>query len=321
VIATTENQQSHDLYLRSLASWNKGDYKKGIGYLEQSITLDEKNAHAYASLATTYTYLCLYSPYPAKESYEKAKDAALKALEIDNLLAEAHLAIGVVKMAYEYDWEGANDSLNRSIEINQGLSRAHFFYSHYLSAIGLLDEAIKELMLALDLDPLSNRILSAIGLTFTWSREYNKSIEYLNRALEMTPNDPFSLANLGFVYAKKGEHEKAITTLQEGSKLLDKSPFVMSALGYAYGVAGKNTKAQEIVNGFIEISNKSYFPPLFISRVYAGMGDVDRAVDWLEKAYKVRDPLLFLIKTVPSHDYMHSDKRFIALLTKMGLAN
>jgi adenylate cyclase len=317
----TENQQSHDLYLRSLASWNKGDFKKGIDYLEQSIALESKNAHAYASLATAYTYLCLYSPYPAKESYEKAKDAALKALEINNLLAEAHLAIGVIKMAYEYDWEGAKDSFNRSFEINQGLSIAHYYFSFFLCAIGQLDEAIKELMLALELDPLSTRIISTIGFTFTWTRQYNKSIEYLNRALEMTPNDPYSLASLGFTYAKKGEYEKAISTLQEGAKLFDKSPLVMSALGYAYGVADKNAEAQEIVNGFIEISNKSYFPPLFISRVYAGMGDVDRAIEWLEKAYEVRDPMLFLIKSVPSHDYMRSDKRFIALLTKMGLAN
>ena len=232
------------------------------------------------------------------ERYEKAKAAALKALEIDNLLAEAHCAIGVVKMTYEYDWRAANESFNRIVEINQGLSRTHYYYSHYLIAIGLLDEAIRELKLALELDPLSTRIISLIGMAFTWNHQYNKSIEYLNRALEMTPNDPFSLAELGFAYAKKGEYEKAISTLQEGAKVFDKSPILMSALGYAYGVAGKNAEAQEVVNGLIEISNKSYFPPQFISKVYAGMGDVDRAIEWLEKAYEIRDPMLYIIKSI-----------------------
>ncbi len=319
VESSTENQQSHDLYLRGLFFWNKSEPQKAIGYLEQSITLDPQNAHAYAVLATVYTYISLYSPYPAKPSYEKAKTAALKALEIDKMLAEAHVAVGVVKMAYEYDWAGAEEALSRSIEINPGLWLAHYYYSFYQIATGHSDRAIAALKIALNLDPLSTPINSYMGMLFIMNRQYDKAIECLQEVLELTPNNPPTIANLGLAYAKKGEHEEAISTLQEGAKLFREHPFLISALGYAYGVAGKKGEAQKIVDGFIETSQNRYFPPMLVSRVYAGMGEVEKAIDWLEKAYEDRDPLLLHIKAVPSHDYMHANPRFIALLKKMGL--
>jgi TolB-like protein/class 3 adenylate cyclase/Tfp pilus assembly protein PilF len=315
------NQHSHDLYLRGLFVWNRGDSQKAIDYLDESIVVDPKNAHSYSLLSILYTYRCLSSPYPAKESYEKAKATALKALEIDNMLADAHLAIGVVKMSYEYDWKGANEYLTRSIEINPGLWSTHYFYSFYKSALGQFDEAINSLKHAYELDPLSTRINSMIGMVLMMKREYTNSIEYLNKAQELTPTDLQSLANLGIAYAKKGDHEKAILVLQEGATRYGQSPFFMSALGFAYGVSGKKGKAQEIVDGFIDISKKRYFPAFFISRVYAGMGDIDKAIEWLEKAYENREPFVYLIKSVPSHDYMHSESRFIEILAKMGLAN
>jgi TolB-like protein/cytochrome c-type biogenesis protein CcmH/NrfG len=319
VKSSIENQQSHDSYLKGLFFWNKSEPQKAIGYLEQSITLDPQNAHAYAALATVYTYISLYSPYPARASYDKAKTAALKALEIDKTLAEANVAVGVVKMAYEYDWAGAEADLRRSIEINPGLWIAHYYYSFYQMATGHSDKALAALKNALNLDPLSTPINSFMGMLFIMNRQYDKAIERLQEALELTPNNPPTIANLGLAYAKKGEYEEAISTLQEGVKLFRENPFLTSALGYAYGVAGKKGEAQKIVNGFIEISKKRYFPPMLVSRVYAGMGEVDKAIEWLEKAYEERDPVFFLVKSAPSHDYMHSDPRFVALLRKMGL--
>jgi len=133
------------------------------------------------------------------------------------------------------------------------------------------------------------------------------------------PNDPGPMAVLGLAYAKKGMCEEAISILQKGANLYPEDPYLGSALGFSYGVAGKRDEAQKIVSGFMEISKKKYFSPQFISRVYAGMGEVDKAIEWMEKAYEERDPAFSLIKSVPSHDYMHSDPRFKALLKKMGL--
>ena len=114
-------------------------------------------------------------------------------------------------------------------------------------------------------------------------------------------------------------YEEAISILQKGANLFPGNPFLVSTLGFSYGVAGKREEAQKIINRFMEISKKKYFSPMFISRVYAGMGEVDKAIEWMEKAYEERDPAFSLIKSVPSHDYMHSDPRFKALLKKMGL--
>jgi len=319
VKSSTDNQQSYDLYLKGMFSWNKGEPQEAIAYFEESITLDPENAHAYAMLAIVYRHICLYSPFPAKASYEKAKTAALKALEIDKMLAEAHVVDGVVKMAYEYDWAGAEEALSQSIELNPGLGMAHLHFSMYHFAMGESDKAIAALERALELDPLSTFINSHMGMGILWKGEYERAIEYLQRANETTPYYPPTIANLGLAYAKKGDFEEAISTLLEGAKLFPENPFLTSALGCAYGLAGKKDEAQQIVDGFIEISKKGYFSPMFISRVYAGMGDVDKSIDWLEKAYEDRDPLLLNIKVVPSHDYMHANPRFIALLKKMGL--
>jgi len=158
-----------------------------------------------------------------------------------------------------------------------------------------------------------------MGLCLIVVRQYDQAVQYCQRGLEISPNDPSSMAVLGLAYAKKGMCEEAISILQKGANLFPENPFLVSALGFSYGVAGKRDEAQKIVNRFMEISKKKYFSPMFISRVYAGMGEVDKAIEWMEKAYEERDPAFSLIKSVPSHDYMHSDPRFKALLKKMGL--
>lgn len=316
---STEDQQSHDFYLKALFSWNNREAKKAIDYLEQSIALDPNNALAYARLSIYYAHIAFFSPYPPKLSYGKAKVAAAKALEIDNTLADAHVAIGVVKMSYEYDWVGAEEAFSRAIKLNPGLWTAHYHYGFYQFCIGHSDEGIAAIKRAFELDPLSIPINSFLGLGFIIARQYEQAIEILQRVLEIVPNDPSSMANLGLVYAKKGTYEEAIAILKRGANLFPENPFLLSALGYAYGVAGKQDEAQKIVNRFIEISKEKYFSPMFISRVYAGMGDVDKAIEWLEKGYEERDPVVCVVKSVPSHDYMHSDPRFQALLKKMGL--
>jgi adenylate cyclase len=313
------NQESHDLYFKGLASWNKRDARKAIEYLDKSIESDSKNALAYALLATIYTFMTLMSPYPPRVSYGKAKAMAEKALEIDDTLAEAHAAVGVVKMAYEYDWVGAEQALIRAIRLNPGLSSAHYDYAWYQFSLGRADEAIEETRRGLELDPLSTSLISFMGMGLTVKGKYDQAIECCQRALEMAPNDPGSTTTLGLAYAKKGMSQESISILERGANLFPENPFLMSALGYSYGVAGKKDEAERIVSGFIESYQRKYFSPMFISRVYAGMGEVDKAIEWLEKAYEERDPLFSFVKSAPSHDYMHTDPRFKAILKKMGL--
>jgi adenylate cyclase len=315
----SKNQQSNDSYFKGLSCWNKRDPKRAIEYLEQSIELDSKNALAHALLATIYTFMTLMSPYPPKVSYGKAKAMATKALEIDDMLADVHVAVGVVKMAYEYDWVGAEQALIRAIGLNPGLWSAHYYYAWYKFSLGYADEAIEEIRRALELDPLSASVISYMGMGLTVKGKYDQAIECCQRALEMAPNDPGATTTLGLAYAKKGMYEQSVSILEKGANLFPGNPFLMSALGYSYGVAGKKDEAERIVTGFIEIYKNRYFPPMFISRVYAGMGEVDKAIEWLEKAYEERDPMFSFVKSAPSHDYMHTDPRFKAILKKMGL--
>ena len=318
--SSTENPQAQDLYFKGLSVWNRREAMKAIEYLEQSISLDPNNARAYALLATVYSRAAFMIPYPPRESYGKAKAAAAKALEIDNMLAEAHIAVGVVKIYYEYDWVGAEKALIRAIEINPGLGSAHFYYSLYHIALGHTDEAMAELKRAFELDPLATHVNNHMAFILISARQYEQAIQCCQRALEVNPNDSGAIQFLGLAYAKKGMCEEAISVLQKGVNLFPKDPIIASTLGFSYGVAGKRDEAQKIINGFMDISKKKYFSPQFISRVYAGMGEVDKAIEWLEKAYEERDPTFCFIKSVPSHDYMHSDPRFKAILKKMGLA-
>jgi TolB-like protein/Tfp pilus assembly protein PilF len=316
----TENVEAYNLYLKGRYFWNKVSYKKAIESFEQALALDPNYALAYAGLADAYSRIAFFFSESVAEYYLKAKAAAMKALEIDDMLSEAHAALGNIRSRYEWDWKGAERALKRAIELNPANALAHRYYSAYLCAVGRLNEGLEEAKIALELDPLSGNINASFGLRLQWTGQVDQAIKQFRKTLELYPNHPSALIFLGSAYVQKGKYEEGIASLKRAVNLTRrKSPFALGILGYAYGVAGKREEAQEILDEVLERSKRGYFSPHFIGLIYAGLGDKDKAFEWLEKAVEERDPRIWPIKAISNLRSLHSDPRFNALLKKMGL--
>ncbi len=318
----TNNAEAYQLYLKGRYFWNKRTpegLKKGIGYFNQAIDRDPGYALAYAGLADSYALLSGYiSVLPPKESWPKAKAAAMKALEIDETLAEAHTSLAYVTMSYDWDWARAEREFKRAIDLSPGYATAHHWYSVYLRAMGRFDESIAESERAQALDPLSLIINMDAGLPYYYARQYDRAIEHYRKTLEMDANFGHAHFCLGWAYEQKGLHEEAIAELQKASELSGRSIGIMAALGRALAVAGRRREAQEILGELEEISKQQYVFPYDMAIVYAGLGEPDQAFEWLGKAFAERDVGVIWIKVDPMLDSLRADVRFVDLLRRAG---
>jgi TolB-like protein/Tfp pilus assembly protein PilF len=319
---STENPEAYILYIKGRFFWNqstRAGNEKALEYYEKALTVDPNFSLAYAGLSDVYQQLMFSRSLPRTEIYTKAKFMAMKALEIDENLPEAHASLGLLKYRYEWDWEGAEKALKQAIKLNPSCSVAHRYYSEYFRTLGRLDEAIKEAKRALELDPLSDHINRNLGITFRCSFQVDEAIEQFRKALEMQPNNTNTLALLGNTYVQKGMYDEGIVALQKVLDISPNNPFALGFLGSAYALAGKKDKSQKILEKLLERSKRKYFSPYFIAMIYTRLGEKDKAFEWLEKACVERDPLMFPIKTVPDFESLRSDPRWMALLKRMGL--
>jgi TolB-like protein/Flp pilus assembly protein TadD len=317
-----ENVEAYKLYLQGRYFWNKMSYNEAIEHFEQALALDPNYALAYAGLADVYNIMAFYlsGAVNVKEYYIKAEEAALKALKLDDTLSEAHASLGILKVRYEWDWKGAERALKRAIELNPGNALAHGYYGEYLWTMGRFHEGVVEHKIGLELDPLSRSINTVFGFILESTHKADQAMEQYHKTLELYPNHPMVLAFLGSAYMRNGKHKDGIALIEKAESITKgKSPFTLGILGYAYGVAGKREEAQEILDEVIERSRQEYFSPLFIAIIYTGMGNKDKAFEWVDKAYKDRDPTLYPLKTVAILGSLHSDPRFTVMLKKMGL--
>lgn len=317
------NPEAYQLYLKGRFFWNKRTTEglnRANDYFEQSINKDPNCAQAYAGLADSYNILGEYGYLPPKEAFPRAKAAALKALEIDDTLTEAHASLAWIKFDYDWDWEGAEREFKRAIELNPAYATAHHWYALYLARMARFEEAIKEITRSLELDPLSLVINRSTGLIFYHARQYDRSIEALRKTIEMDPN--FSSAHwwLGLVYLQKSMYKEALAEFQR-EKNLSKvfSPFALQSIGLAYAKMGKSEEAQQVLNELTERRKEAYVQPSHIATLYFVLGKENQGFEWLEKAYEGRDSGLTYLKTDPVFDSVRSDPRFKALLEKMGL--
>ena len=316
----TENIEAYNLYRKGRFYWNKASYKEAIEYFEQALALDPNYALAYTGLSEAYNIMGFFLSGSAKEYYLKAKAAAMKALEIDDMLPAAHASLGTLKSHYEWDWKGAERALKRAIELDPGNAYVHSYYGEHLTGMGHFDDALAELNKALELDPLSIHINRFFGLHLDWARKFDQSIKQFEKTLELYPDNPIVLAMLGAVYNQNGRYEDSIAVLKKAMSITSgKNPFVLGTLGLTYGLAGKRKEAQGILDEVLERSKKGYFSPLWISLIYIGLDDRDKAFEWLERAYEERDPTIWPIKVVTNFRSLHSDPRWNALMKKMGL--
>jgi tetratricopeptide (TPR) repeat protein len=282
---------------------------RGIGYFEQAIEKDPTYALAYSGLADCYRARGGLFLVPPKETYPKAKEAALKALEIDDTLGEAHASLGSIKSSYDWDWSGAEKEFQRAIELNPSDAAAHRAHGVSLVRTGRLEETIREEKRALELDPLSLNANRSLRAAFYFARQYERAIEQERKTLELGSNFRLARDDLG------------LAEMEDAVALSPGDPPTLVDLGYAYAVAGRRAEAQKVLDQLNELSKQKYISGYFVARIYAALGDQDKAFAWLEKAYEDRSMAsgFGTIKTDPAYDPLRSDPRFQDLLRRMNL--
>ena len=318
----TDNPEAYDLYLKGRYFWNRRtekDTKDAIEYFSDAIAKDTNYALAYAGLADAYIVLAMYEWHlPPQVSYLKAKEIALEALKIDSTIAEAYTSLALVKLHYEWDWNGASEDFKRAIELNSDYETAHHWYSLYLSAVGLHDEAIAEAKYAREINPFSPIIIRNVGRRLYLARRYDQASEESLKALIITPDFFPTYWTLGLTYLQKEMFSEAILEMQKAVEYSGNSYFIKSLLGYIYGATGNQTKAQMILNDLLEISKEENVPPIAFANIYIGLGDHDNAINWLEKAYEERSSKLIDLNISPIFDPLRSDSRFQDLVDRMN---
>jgi len=317
----TQNTEAYQDYLRGRYYWNKrtaDGVTKGIEYFERAIEKDSSYPLAYAGLADSYNILGFYAYGAPRDVFPKAKAAALKALEIDDALPEAHASLAYAKLYYDWDWPSAEKEFKRVVERDPAYATGHGFYGNVLVAMGRFKEGIAEMEKAQELDPLSLIISAGIGWGFYFARQYDQAVEQLRKTLELDPHFVVAHAWLGGTYLQKGLFPEAITELQTAIEISGGSPLYIAFLGHAYGVAGDALEAQKILDQLKEQSAGSYVSSYSIAEVYVGLGDRHQALEWLEKAYEERARALVSVKVEPKVDPLRSDLRFQDLLRRMN---
>ena len=312
----TENSEAYQLYLKGRFYWNKRDreaYKKAIEFFNQAIEKDPNYALAFAGLADCYS-LGDY-PLPPKEKYPLAKQSALKAIELDDTLAEPHAALGRVKQEYEWDRDGAESEFKRAIELNPNSSLAHMRYAAFFTWLDKDDEAIAESKKALALDPLSPLMNWDLAFSYYWARRYDDAIEQDQKTLEIDPNYLRSIYQIGLSYEQKGMLDKAFEQYLKSAAIVGGTAEVM-ALKDAYATSGVRGYYRKQLD--LEMAKAS--PSTYtIAALYARLDEKEQAFEWLQKATEERSNELTYLKVSPVFDNLRSDPRFGDLMKHVGL--
>ena len=316
------NPEAQEDYLKGVYLWNKRsepELEKSIEYLNQAIQKDPNYALAYAALADDYNALAIYAHVAPRESCPKSRAAALKALELDGTLGEAHAALGLYKGVYEWDQVGADAELRRAIELNPGDAMAHVWRGEGLCIMGRHVEALAELDRAREHDPTSVLVSDQRAWVLYMARRYDDAIRQLQNSLELEPGFAHAHCWLGKAYLQKGMLREGLAELKETVSLQGgDSPVFVPWLGYAYALSGRRGDALKVIERLENQEEKSYASPFGIAVVYCGLGEKTLALAWLEKAYQQRDPMMSMLTVEPAFDPLHSDVRFKDLIRRAG---
>ena len=318
----TENTEAYRMYLYGRFFRNKrteAGSRMAINHFEAAIANDPNYALAYAGLSECYIGLSVFGAMPPKDAFPKAHAMALKALQIDDHIAESHVALAHFKNQSERDWSGAEKEYQRAIELNPGYADAYRLYAILLIEARREDEAFAKIERALEIDPTSVIYHATLGFLYYFARRHDQAIEQLQKTIDMEPTHWMAHYWLAQVYAQKGMHNEA---LSEGQKARDLSGDTGSlwVLGYVHAVAGRRAEAQQQINELLKLSQQRYVASLDIAQIYAGLGDKDQAFAWLEKADDERSRGMDFLNINPIFDALRSEPRFAALTKRIGRA-
>ncbi len=318
----TTNVKAYQLYLRGRYFWNRrtaGDTARAIESFEQAIAEDPGYALAYTGLSDSYALAVDYRAAPVGEGMRRAKAEALRALALDDSLAEAHTSLGWVTFIHEWDWVTAGREFRRAIELNPRYATAHQWYAWYLIAMGRVDEALAEGRAAAELDPASVAIRRTLGWLYTTARRPEEAIEHLRRALVMDPTAWESHMILGRAYAQLGAYDQATAAIREAIASSEEHANPISELGVVAALSGRTDEARRILDTLTERAKRQYVSPVNFVTLTSLLGDTDGAFTWLERAYEERRGWLAYLKVHPAFDGLRADPRFARFVERMQL--
>ena len=318
----TENVRAHSLYLRGRHAWNKRTQEgvfEAIDFFEQAIKEDPGFALAYTGLADSFALLLDYRSVPVSEWHARAKEYARKALALDESLAEAHTSLAWSLFIHDWDWAGAAQEFRRAIELDPKYATAHQWHAFSLASRGRLDEALLEGHVAQELDPASVSIRRTLGWLYFYARKYEQATYHLARAVEMNPDAEETYRVLGLAVAMQGDLVEASRVLREAITLRGAGPYTIATLGYVLARSGQREEALKLLHDLEQRASTGYVSPVAFATVAIGMGDVERALDWTERAHDERRGWVTYLRVNPIFDSLRDSPRFQALIEKMGL--
>lgn len=329
VSARDEEQLSNDkpvdpaaqeAHLRGLYAMMDGKGTDAKRYFEEAIQADPTFAQPWAAMASQHVQLGWFAQtLPPMQAYPKAKELALKAIALDDTMAEPHIALAAIKLHHEWDWDGAEAEFKRAIELAPSSAGAHHIYAHHLLAMGRLDESVHETRLASELDPLNPQFASCVGWHCLYARQYDEAITQCLKLVRDKRAVALTYYYLGRVYARQGKLDEAIASLQTSVEKSGGQNPMLATLGYALGRAGKRDEARQVLEKLEERARTRYVSAMDIAVVHAGLGDRERVFEWLDRAYLERSTWLVHLAWDDRFTDLHHDPRFTALLLRMGL--
>ncbi|HEV2669156.1 MAG TPA: protein kinase [Blastocatellia bacterium] len=320
----TENAAAYQAYLKGRYYWNQRTaraLRKAIESFEEAIKLDDAYALAYAGLADCFCLVSIYGAAPPKAVMPRAKAAAMKALELDDGLAEAHTSLAAALVWFDWNWEASEREFKYAIELNPHYAVAHHWYaSVLLSAQGRFDEALASEARALELEPLSLVVNSNLGFICYQASRFGEAIEHLQRTLEMDDNFVYARFHLGLCHAHRGDYDKAIAELRLAIEQAGgRGALIQAALGYAYAVAGRRDEALQILAQLQTFPMNRDVSPFYLAMVHAGLDDKEQALKWLESACEERYNWMVWLGVEPMFKNLRGAAPFEAMLRQVGL--
>jgi adenylate cyclase len=320
----SQNSEAYQLYLKGRYHWFKftpEDHKRAAAYFNQAIANDPNFALAYSGLSDTFAASAVNGWISPREGFLKSKIASNKAVQLDDLLAEAHASVGAIAMFYDYDWATAEQEYKRAIELNPSYEIAFNLYSYLLLALGRFDDAIRMAQRGTEMAPASIVLSNDLGAAYYMARRFDDSFRQVQKTRDLEPNHPASLTLLAALYEAKGMHNEAIEQCRKAIDLVGRTSGVLSSLGHAYAESGRRDEAIKIINELLERSKNEYISPYDVAVIYVGLRDTKRAFEQLEKAYDDRAGWMIHLNVDPIFDPIRSDPRFTELVHRMKLSS